>query len=161
MLFLGSPFPWSPGHILMETEYLIQKKIISNDNAAYNFPLLFRGPVSVCFEMVYGDYLRKTYNVNIITNHSEITEVINDTNTEDIYEFLCHIVNLAKDKNINGIEYRKNSNAKSLYSTLGGRNIIEYTASTALINSITNNFSCNQYKHIDNKQLLPRIDANY
>ena len=26
-----------------------------------------------------------------------------------------------KDKNINGIEYRENSNAKSLYSTLGGK----------------------------------------
>ena len=109
--------------------------------------------------MVYGDYLRKTYNVNIITNHSEITEVINDTNTEDIYGISMSHSQFVKDKNINGIEYRKNSNAKSLYSTLGGRNIIEYTASTALVNSITNNFSCNQYKHIDNKQLLPRIDA--
>ena len=158
MLFLGSPFPWSPGHMVMETEYLIQKRIITNDNRPYTFPI-FSGPVSGCLKMVYGEYLDKTYGINLITDTKEIKEAINDTRKKDIRNISLSHSQFVKDTRVKEKEYKRIENPNSSYTSLGCECVVEYSGSTNLVNSITNEFSWNQYKVLNNRQLMPGIDT--
>ena len=89
----------------METEYLIQKKIISGDMQRYYFPI-FAGPVSEAFANIYKNFVLDKYNIELMTNMEEISKKIKKTPIEEIKGISMSHSQFIKDSRFKDTEYK-------------------------------------------------------
>jgi len=86
---LGSPFPWSPGHLSSELDYLIMMAQ-DNPNNIYYLPI---PPIS-CWTAIYRYYrneLEEKYNIILIEDFNLISKLMNSKKIEKIDIALSHV----------------------------------------------------------------------
>jgi hypothetical protein len=154
---LGSIAPWSPGHVVAESEFLLQKVCALDRDNQVDY-ILFPGNVSTAFSNVYGKYFLSK-NINIIHDTKDIIGILSDTKELE-NNFIP--VSLAHSQYLSKSQSQTNHGNRILPCRIGieqvSRGSIVFQNQSHL-NTLTqaNQFSTNYYQ-LHEQTALPRVE---
>ena len=152
---IPSPFPWSPGHVIQEIEYLAQIQLLTGRPSKIYLPVI-EGPVSTPFFNIYESLL-STYSIELIRGANSIQEFFAsdlDIAVESI-SLSHHVILPASHGNT---QHLKALDTQSVYAQLSNNNLKPYHSSTKLLITNMNSYSCNYYSLPPLKPLIKPLD---
>lgn len=155
LVAIPSPFPWAPGHVVLESEYMLQYQILNNVHDKINLVFL-PGPVSIPFVNVYRDWFKK-FNINLTTDIDEATSLLAEIDTSSLINAaLSHCVHVLEDR-FQPLTRIYDNTVNSSYSALSKGRLQQATVSTQYVHNLNNDFCCNYYSLPASFKPIPRV----
>jgi hypothetical protein len=140
---IPSPFPWAPGHVIIEAEYVLQKQVL--DGCKKKIYLAFLpGPVSLAFVEVYRDWFEQ-FKITLLYDPKLVQSILNSIPTERYLNAAVSHCFHVLDERYRSLVWRNDDSGVSAYSYLSSGKISQKTSSTLYYHNIQNDFSYNYY----------------
>jgi len=140
---IPSPFPWAPGHVVTEAEYVLQQQVLGGCKKRI-YLVFLPGPVSSAFVELYSDWFEQ-FKITLVCDPKLIQSILTSIPTERyLNAAISHCFHVL-DERYGSLGWRSDDAGVSHYSHLSCGRISQKTSSTLYCHNIQNDFSYNYY----------------